>query len=35
MTLSVFHAGDRIIMTVIPTGGELDAVTKALIDANK
>ena len=33
--LSVFHAGDRIIMTVIPTGGDIDAVTKALIDANQ
>ena len=33
--LSIFHAGDRIIMTIIPTGGDLDAATKALIDANK
>jgi hypothetical protein len=32
--LSIFHAGDRIIMTIIPTGGDLDAATKALIDAN-
>jgi len=32
--LSIFHSGDRIIMTVIPTGGDLDATTKALIDGN-
>ena len=34
-SLAIFHSGDRIIMAVVPTGGDLDAATKALIDANK
>jgi hypothetical protein len=32
--LTIFHSGDNIIMTVVPTTGDLDAATKALIEAN-